>query len=276
MKNKHKEYQVTILAAVILTAAFFILYLIFNLLFEVLLKSKASVTLIDLISYASAISICIIYLYIIKKTPIFSSKKAEITNPKVILLIILFSVGLHLFFDPFNNIRIIKELYLQKTLIPHERMIEKSFLTELFSYITILLISPFAEELFFRNFIFLGMKRKYNKKIAIIISSLLFSVIHFANPINILITFIFGVLLASIIDVYYNVWLVIIIHFTYNLIYSVKALISDFYWEILSSLRFNIVYWLVWLIGIIILVVSYRKLKQIVIVIDTEINVQIK
>ncbi|MBN1444745.1 MAG: CPBP family intramembrane metalloprotease [Candidatus Omnitrophica bacterium] len=76
--------------------------------------------------------------------------------------------------------------------------------------------APFAEEVIFRGVIYTALKEKFSVPSAIIISSLLFALLH--NEIfQIGALFAFGILLAYIFEKHDNLWLSISVHFFNNL-----------------------------------------------------------
>lgn len=79
--------------------------------------------------------------------------------------------------------------------------------------INVLIIGPIAEEMFFRGYVFNLIKIKTNVKEAIIISSLIFGVLHVGSE---LYSVLAGFILALIYTKYKNLFLSIIIHVMHN------------------------------------------------------------
>lgn len=79
--------------------------------------------------------------------------------------------------------------------------------------LTIVIIAPVAEEIFFRGYLLNKLMTKGNIKKAIILSSVLFGIMHFINCIN---AFIIGLCFALIYVKYRNLFLTMIIHSLYN------------------------------------------------------------
>lgn len=94
------------------------------------------------------------------------------------------------------------------------------------SLIHIGLIAGIFEELFFRGLILDGFNRNYSKKKAIIISSLLFGLIHL-NPWQFVVGFLIGLVLAWILIETRSILLCIYIHFLYNAIAVIMYRLND-------------------------------------------------
>lgn len=138
----------------------------------------------------------------------------KLFTPKIYLTTVLVTFGFYIL-----NVEIIK---LVQLFVPINDMLlefsiriyENNLLT---AVILVAIIPGIFEELLFRGFFLTGLKRKYNSRIAIIISSLLFAVMHF-NPHQIVMAFIAGLLLGWIYDQTSSLLLVVIIHTLNNLL----------------------------------------------------------
>ena len=84
------------------------------------------------------------------------------------------------------------------------------------------IIPAFAEELFFRGLILDGFIRNYSKRKAIILSALLFGLIHL-NPWQFLSAFIMGLIASWICIETGSIWLCIYIHFFNNTLYTITV-----------------------------------------------------
>jgi len=86
-------------------------------------------------------------------------------------------------------------------------------------------LGPFAEEVFFRGILFTFLLKKTNNAIAIIVSSLVFSTMHFAfftnslipGLITSIIIFFIGVISAYYYSRYKSLWPCVLLHCTYNI-----------------------------------------------------------
>lgn len=96
----------------------------------------------------------------------------------------------------------------------------KDIFPEDFNFIKILrvvLLIPILEELVFRGFFQVELTKKYNWKIGIIISTILFTVIHFGDLYHMSITFIFSLIAGLIFYRTNSLFLSILFHSLYNL-----------------------------------------------------------
>ena len=67
-----------------------------------------------------------------------------------------------------------------------------------YNSLSVLIISPILEELFFRKFLLQKLLAKNSVKTGILISSLCFAIIHVETPFNLIPTFIFGIISSII------------------------------------------------------------------------------
>lgn len=86
-------------------------------------------------------------------------------------------------------------------------------------------IQGISEEVIFRGYLLNGLSTRFSPKIAIVISSILFSVVHFANGNASILSFInlttFGLVLGFLFYQYQNIWLVVGLHTAWNFISSI-------------------------------------------------------
>jgi uncharacterized protein len=95
------------------------------------------------------------------------------------------------------------------------------------SIITIGILPAFTEELFFRGLVLDGLKNNYSKRKAIIISSLLFGIVHL-NPWQFYSGFAFGLFAAWICIETNSILLCIFIHFLNNTLYTITVRYREF------------------------------------------------
>jgi membrane protease YdiL (CAAX protease family) len=95
------------------------------------------------------------------------------------------------------------------------------------SIIAIGIIPAFTEELFFRGLVLDGFQKNYSKRKAIIISALLFGIIHL-NPWQFYSGFIFGLIAAWICIETNSILLCIFLHFYNNTLYTIAVRYRDF------------------------------------------------
>lgn len=75
--------------------------------------------------------------------------------------------------------------------------------------------APIGEEVFFRGFLYNSLKRRINVPSAIILSGLMFAVVHF-GPLAILVIFPMGMLLAYVYEKTKSLWVTICMHAVHN------------------------------------------------------------
>lgn len=78
-------------------------------------------------------------------------------------------------------------------------------------------IAPFIEEIFFRGFIFSGLRQQWGWQKAIVVSSALFALAHLV-PTSLLPIFLLGLIFAFVAQISGSIWPAIIIHTFNNLI----------------------------------------------------------
>ena len=147
----------------------------------------------------------------IKKVGITSSRfNFEFSTPKIILLVLVTVIAI--------QTGIISPIVGS---LPMPDFIKKIFLkfagyTGVFSFITIVIAAPILEELIFRGIILKGLLTKYSPIKSIIISSLLFGIVHL-NPWQFISAMIIGVFSGWIYYKTQKLTLSIIIHMVNNL-----------------------------------------------------------
>jgi membrane protease YdiL (CAAX protease family) len=77
------------------------------------------------------------------------------------------------------------------------------------------IIAPFVEEVFFRGFVFTGLRRKWSWQKAAVVSAGLFAMVHFI-PTSILPIFILGLIFALLYQISNSIWPAILMHMLTN------------------------------------------------------------
>lgn len=209
-------------------------------------------------------SYILFYKFILKNTP----KLSEISFPKIndshIFPIIITVVGLKLFEQPLFDL-------LQPFVIPEEfkhflqnRKFQNKELTISFvlNSIPALIIAPLLEELFFRLYLLRNLLEKNSVTKSIIISSVCFSLMHLPNYLNLIPMFIMGLILSCIMTKTKNISLCIAFHFLFNLIVTLKTLYGKHIYENLHNLNYNLNYWLLFLLGIILVFFGLKNIAK--------------
>jgi membrane protease YdiL (CAAX protease family) len=126
--------------------------------------------------------------------------------------------------------------------------------------ISILIIAPILEELFFRKFLLEKLMKKNSQKTGIVISSLCFAFIHIETPFNLIPTFIFGIISCLIYIKTRNIGYSILLHFLINFLVQTLYVFDSTLDRWLLELNFNSIYWFTFLIGIGITYFGTKKL----------------
>jgi membrane protease YdiL (CAAX protease family) len=144
--------------------------------------------------------------------------------------------------------------------------------TFVFSIISVAVIPAFTEELLFRGLILDGLTRNYSKRKAIVISALLFGLIHL-NPWQFVTAFLIGLVSAWICIETNSILLSIFIHLFNNALYTIamnyrdKISISGFSNNSPAKIEFqplwlNMAGLVLLIIGTIMLIKGIKKTKQ--------------
>ncbi|WP_161635358.1 CPBP family intramembrane glutamic endopeptidase [Aquimarina macrocephali] len=213
--------------------------------------------------FLSALIALSLLILLFKKT-FKNTEKERLALSKMyyVLLIFILAIGIHLLKDPFFRY---KHILFEEPLLNPSNLGSIDFSLDIvFKMIYTIILLPVLEELLFRRIIFKSLLNKYsNLWIAILISSLLFSIIHLSIN-NLIPTFLFGVIASYIYFKTNNIWYSILLHVISNLIWFIIYLYPKKYWEVLEILNFGVSYWLIitFGIGLIFLITNqYRKLK---------------
>src|SRR5690606_12409202 len=121
---------------------------------------------------------------------------------------------------------------------------------QIYFTITALLLAPIFEELFFRGFLFKKLITKNGFLTGLLVSSFLFSIIHWETPLNLIPAFIVGLISAVIFYKTGNIIYSILLHFLYNALNQVFYYKAALYSEWLNWLDFGILYWSLFVLGI--------------------------
>ncbi len=207
------------------------------------------------IGITTVVSFLIAYLlmfkYFWKTKPdikeIFSLKKMDFKN---LLYLILIVFGLQLLDRPFWDFGKIWN-YINYSEFETDFSTFNGFNPAFFyGTVSILIISPICEELFFRKFLLKKLLEQNRQKIAIVISSLCFAIIHIETPFNLVPTFIFGIISSLIFIKTKKIGYSILLHFLVNLLVQILYVFDFTFDRWLLDLNFNYIYWIMFIVGI--------------------------
>jgi membrane protease YdiL (CAAX protease family) len=117
-----------------------------------------------------------------------------------------------------------------------------------------LIVAPVLEEIVFRNILLNSLLNNYRKKISIIISSLVFGLIH-GSPFQIIFTTVIGLFLGIIYAKEKNIAYAIIVHFFANLF----VVVSQVYSQNISNISFFYIICVNILVSFSLLFMIYKK-----------------
>ncbi|WP_025744109.1 CPBP family intramembrane glutamic endopeptidase [Aquimarina pacifica] len=186
-------------------------------------------------------------------------EKMKGIKPEFLLYLILIAIGLEFFDRPLFDFSKIYD-YLSGTELKPFEFSKSSNLSVLYRGISVLIIAPIFEELFFRKFLFGKVLKKHSLTLSIIVSSICFSLIHLPSYRNLLPTFIFGIIACLIYNKTNNIFYTIILHFLTNLSWLLLMSYGKYYYQWSYGLNYNFVYWLLFIFGI---GLSYIGIKKI-------------
>jgi membrane protease YdiL (CAAX protease family) len=254
-----------VLYSVIAIITYYLIISGFSSLFEFIFTTEkfseindSYLLFIDSIIYLVFICLAIIFIKKFKKVNINTSK----ITLNFIFKLLFFVLVFRLMEDPLLNINII----LGREAIPVNESQNPTTIIEMISTISgIVLLGPIFEELFFRKIILNFFETKY-LSVGIIVSSLLFALIHLntssLNYISVLLSFVFGII-ACLIYLKKGLFYTILFHIAYNFLWVVLKEFRFEYWSILKKLDFGIIYWVLVILSFgVVFYFSLKNIKQ--------------
>ena len=194
--------------------------------------------------------------------PTFNFKKAfkiRNYNPRIIFYLPLIGIGLFLINKPFWDLNKIMEYY--QGISTNDNFINSNnHIALIYNLISTLLVAPMVEELFYRKFLLDKLLKKNKPILAIIVSSICFSIMHIETLNNLIPSFISGIVLGIIFLKTKKIGYCIMLHFIVNLIIMTINNIDTLYNDWLIGYNFNIIYWLLFGVGIIITLIGMKKI----------------
>lgn len=180
-------------------------------------------------------------------------------NPKIYLYLPLIGIGLFFLNKPFWDFNKLMEYY-QGISTNDNSVISNNNIALIYSLISTLLIAPIIEELFYRKFLLDKLLGKNKPILAIIVSSICFSIMHIETPNNLIPTFISGIILGIIYLKTKKIGYCIMLHFIVNLIIVTTNNIGTSYDNWLIGYNFNLIHWLLFGVGIIVTLIGIKKI----------------
>ncbi|WP_181896417.1 CPBP family intramembrane glutamic endopeptidase [Seonamhaeicola aphaedonensis] len=212
-------------------------------------------------SLSSIIAYFLVFHFFWKPKPDYSTiLEIKGLNLDLIPYLILVVIGYGFVGQPFWDCNRLIEYYQNSNIEPYTGGLRKLNLQYAYSLIRALVIAPILEEVFFRKFLFLKLLEKYKLFVAIIISSICFSAIHFETPNNLIPSLIFGVISCLIFFKTKNISYSILLHFLNNLCITLFNMFGESYFNWLDNLKFNFVYWTLFVLGILTIILGMKKI----------------
>ena len=253
--------------AFFVTACFIIIFEIFQIIpatsinvFGLTVKKHA--VLVDIVSLlATIISFIVFYKLFIKTKPFIQRTKiAEIKFSSLFLTFIIAS-GIILF----NKILINGYYFIFRHNYEIVRTTKPIYEFDSSAYVTVLsaiIMAAIIEETVFRKFIFVKLLKKNSLITSIFVSSICFSLIHYADIANLLPTFIAGVFTAIIFYHSQNIIYAMAVHFFNNFSWAFFTFYDHSIPNYFQEIKFSFFYWILTFGGLGIALVSLKIFIQ--------------
>ena len=159
----------------------------------------------------SIISICLLFyrrfrvrneLYALPLEQIF---KHKIHTPSAIIYGIVFLFAANIVIEPIS-------ILFPESMLEYMKILGN---LDIYSIMTIVILAPLFEEVVFRGIILNDIKRRHNCLVAVIVSSVVFGLIHL-NIVQSISATLIGVILAYVFLATKSIWAVIFLHFLHN------------------------------------------------------------
>ncbi|WP_445456797.1 lysostaphin resistance A-like protein [Flavobacterium sp. HNIBRBA15423] len=134
-----------------------------------------------------------------------------------------------------------------------------NFTKNILLFFSTVILTPIVEEIMFRGII-IKVLCDFKLSYKILISSVLFSLMHLPIDINYFIIIFFLGITLGIIAIKLNLTFAIIFHSTYNLIFHLLSMYPNDYWQLINILEFNYIYWFIVLIAFFCLILILKKI----------------
>ncbi|MFC0519132.1 CPBP family intramembrane glutamic endopeptidase [Mesonia maritima] len=249
----------SIFKAILLTFLFILIFSTFQIItllpFKDFLSSNPDLAehLFGIITILGFLISYSIIFYFFWKPKLFDFKEETLKYLKPINFIYLFFIafGLELFDRVLFDLDKLKDFYFNEESLIDFPDYYAINISNIYQAVSAILIAPIFEELFFRKYILGKLLLRNSKIIALITSSLCFSLIHIETPNNLLPTFIFGIISGFIFIETKKIIYSILLHFFMNSFWLALLLYGENYFNWIYQLNFNFIYWSLPLVGII-------------------------
>ena len=209
---------------------------------------------------AFSVVLFVIFKMNIKREDI--AKKVNDIEWKIVLLLLILNVGMFFFDRPCFDFTRMLDVINKVEIAPYMNY-SGSNLSLFYKCVSVVIVAPVFEELFFRKYLFVELYKKYSFRISIIVSSICFSLIHLPSYRNLIPTFLFGIICCIIYTKTKNILYTIILHSISNLTWIFTILYGEVFFNWMISLKFNWIYWSMVASGILIVLYGLKYLRKI-------------
>lgn len=208
-------YQSNILTVITWTLVYLLVCGIIPTIIDIIIKNVVNIQFSSIVNLVLTAVLNFLFIYILIKN---YNIKINLFN-NVSLINILFAIACSILFflvldkclDPFFD-----SLFIESA-IEYQQSINSLKEIPIISFFQICLIAPIIEETFIRGCILNSLKNKYGVAIAILISSIIFAVLHF-NFVQTISALICGIVLGLLYIKTNSLFCYILTHFIYNTI----------------------------------------------------------
>ena len=242
---------------------FFITYWLFNYVSLDFLKNTNNSIMLEILPYAIVLMIGLIH-HKYKKNFNPNIRRRFISNFSSILIVTILIAFTRVVNDPIYRIKDIMNDKSNFVGYINSTHLSFSWIEYYLLIFQTIIFIPIVEEFFFRGIILNNLLKTGDYLTSIIISSFLFSLIHYnyfdVSYISIFSAFVFGLVCGFI---YLNFGMVfsVFAHSLYNLIWFVLSLNSQEYFKIIEYFSFNLYYWLIVIFVLMILLFIVCKIS---------------
>jgi membrane protease YdiL (CAAX protease family) len=188
-----------------------------------------------------------------------TQNKLRTVELNILFYLLILTIGLELLGRPFLDFSKIVDFIKDVPVEPYAKS-EKLNISIIYKGISALIIAPIFEELLFRKYMYTELLKKYSSNLSIVISSIFFSLIHLPNYKNLIPSFIFGIVCCLVYRKTKNISYTIILHFLTNLSVLILVNYRESLYEWSFGLENNLIYWILFGIGIILTLFGIKKI----------------
>jgi len=262
------KLELSVVKCLVITCIWYIIYqvaaVIFYVTIEFIFNLSFNANLYNLLGLLFAYLFILVYIKKWQKINLIPKNRLAVSSIMKLFIILLFiSILIKIVKNPFLHIpTIVSFLKIDPGV---NKLIFKMNSENYFSFkgfnliieiLQVVFLSSIGSELVFRRYFFTGLINKYNLKVALLFSSLFYSLIHFSfdNLFVLISYFITGLLAAYIFYSTSNILFPILFHMLLNVIYIFRNIFIHDYHRLIAYHKFGVHYWIVVIISAILLI----------------------